>query len=98
MGSIDVDDKTSVEVEVPIRENVSYVYAVRAYVETVVGGEIDYLYSNASNEVEVKFNNFTGVNDIDVDKQAKAFKYIENGRVVIMKDDIKYNTAGQTIR
>lgn len=97
MGSIDVDDETSVDVEVSLSEEVSYVYTVRAYVETVVGGEIANLYSNASNEVEVKLI-VTGINDLNVEKQAKALKFIENGQVVIMKDGIKYNTAGQTIR
>lgn len=81
-----------------LNEETSYIYWVRAYVETVIGGEIGNLYSDASNEIEVKLNNFTGVNDLNVEKQAKALKFIENGQVVIMKDGIKYNAAGQTIR
>ena len=40
----------------------------------------------------------TAVNDINVAKEVKAYKAIENGQVVIVKGDAKYNVAGQAIK
>ncbi|WP_407403756.1 hypothetical protein [Sodaliphilus sp.] len=40
----------------------------------------------------------TAVNDINVAKEVKAYKTIENGQVVIVKGDAKYNVAGQAIK
>lgn len=40
----------------------------------------------------------TGINDINVVKATKAVKFVENGQVVILKDGVKYNIAGQTIK
>ena len=40
----------------------------------------------------------TAVNDINVAKEVKAYKAIENGQVVIVKGDAKYNVAGQMIK
>ena len=39
----------------------------------------------------------TGINDINVNA-VKVVKTIENGQVVIVKDDVKYNVAGQVIK
>lgn len=97
MGSFDVDNETSIDVEVPVTDDVTYIYCVRAYVETVVNGEIDNLYSDASNEITVELTP-TAVNDLSLDKQAKAIKTIENGQLIIKKDGMKYNVAGQAIR
>ena len=40
----------------------------------------------------------TAINDVTVAKEAKAHKTIENGQVVIVKGDAKYNVAGQAIK
>ena len=40
----------------------------------------------------------TAINDINVEKTSKAVKMIENGQVVIVKDGVKFNVAGQTIK
>ncbi|MCQ2287604.1 MAG: hypothetical protein MJZ74_00710 [Muribaculaceae bacterium] len=40
----------------------------------------------------------TAINDINVEKASKAVKMIENGQVVIVKDGVKYNVAGQAIK
>lgn len=40
----------------------------------------------------------TGVKDLNVDKAVKAYKTIENGQVVIVKGDARYNVAGQMIK
>lgn len=97
MGSMDVDDETSIDVEVPLSDEITYVYTVRAYVETVVGGEVANLYSNASNEVEVSLVP-TAVNDLTIEAASKASKYIANGQLVIEKNGVKYNAAGQVIK
>lgn len=39
-----------------------------------------------------------GVNDINVAKEVKAYKTVENGQVVIVKGDARYNVAGQAIK
>lgn len=39
-----------------------------------------------------------GVNDINVVKEAKVYKTVENGQVVIVKGDARYNVAGQAIK
>lgn len=97
MGSMDVDNETSIDVEVPLSDEITYVYTVRAYVETVVGGEVANLYSNASNEVEVSLVP-TAVNDLTIEAASKASKYIANGQLVIEKNGVKYNAAGQVIK
>lgn len=40
----------------------------------------------------------TAINDITVEKAALAVKYIQNGQLVIEKNGIKYNAAGQVIK
>lgn len=40
----------------------------------------------------------TGVNDLNVEKTNSVCKYIENGQVVIEKNGVKYNIAGQAIK
>lgn len=40
----------------------------------------------------------TAVTDLNVTKVNNVRKFIENGQVVIMKDGVKYNIAGQTIK
>lgn len=40
----------------------------------------------------------TAINDINVEKTSKAVKMIENGQVVIVKDGVKFNVAGQAIK
>ncbi len=40
----------------------------------------------------------TAINDVTVEKSSKATKYIENGQLVIEKDGVKYNVAGQAIK
>lgn len=39
-----------------------------------------------------------GVNDINVVKEAKVYKTVENGQVVIVKGNARYNVAGQAIK
>ena len=48
-------------------------------------------------DVYVSVDVTTGINDINVNS-AKVVKMIENGQVVIVKDGVKYNVAGQAIK
>ncbi|WP_407401349.1 hypothetical protein [Sodaliphilus sp.] len=59
----------------------------------VLTGEI---YGGSEIEYVIKAP-VTGINDINVNA-VKVVKTIENGQVVIVKDDVKYNVAGQVIK
>jgi hypothetical protein len=40
----------------------------------------------------------TGIADVDAAKSVADGKFVENGRVVIVKDGKKYNVAGQNLK
>jgi len=52
----------------------------------------------AGAEIEVKITHkATGIDDINVNS-TKVYKTIENGQVIIVKGDVRYNTMGQSIK
>ena len=62
-----------------------------------IGDECTFTYWKDNNYVEVVKSVPTGVNDLNV-KANKVYKVIENGQVVIVKDNARYNVAGQMLR
>ena len=77
LGSVVAGDVLSLAVEVPFSEGVSYKYAVSAYVNTVVSGEIGLLYSASSNEVEVKYNSSVAVDEVKAAKAVQSIRYVD---------------------
>ncbi len=57
----------------------------------------NYVETPARQEFNFTVGDPTGVKDINVNN-ATVRKYIENGRIVIEKNGVKYNTAGQVIK
>ncbi|MCQ2288208.1 MAG: hypothetical protein MJZ74_03840 [Muribaculaceae bacterium] len=55
------------------------------------------VYGGSEAEYVVTPAPVTGINDVNVNA-AKVVKTIENGQVVIVKDNVKYNVAGQAIK
>lgn len=77
IGDFDVANALSMPFDLPFTEGVRYAYAVSAYVTTVVDGEIDQLYSDLSDVVEVKFNEQTSVADVNAAKTVKRVNYYD---------------------
>ena len=77
LGSVVAGDVLSLAVEAPFSEGVSYKYAVSAYVNTVVSGEIGLLYSASSNEVEVKYNSSVAVDEVKAAKAVQSIRYVD---------------------
>ena len=58
-----------------------------------------YLNANTSNgarSIRIVFGDITGVANVEAAAEAKAKegKFIENGKLVIVKNGVKYNAAG----
>lgn len=51
----------------------------------------------AINDVVMEHKPSTGINDVKVNA-SKAYKTIENGEIIIVKDGVKYNVMGQPVR
>ena len=87
------DENTGVEVSVrvvsPIMKSEDY---RKVTVTLYQGGEFVEEYS-----ILVTIDTSTGINDINVNS-AKVVKTIENGQVVILKGDKKFNVAGQAVK
>ncbi|MCQ2289346.1 MAG: hypothetical protein MJZ74_09640, partial [Muribaculaceae bacterium] len=75
--------------DAPLKEVSEYVVTVELL--TVDGAPV------VSYKVNVTVDTTTGINDINV-VNAKAYKAIENGQVVIVKGDNKYNVLGQPVK
>ncbi len=56
--------------------------------------------SEARSALRMNFGDVTGVANVEVatETTVKDGKYIENGKIVIVKNGIKYNTAGQQVK
>lgn len=65
-------------------------------IETVIFHKAD--DANLGEVIYMPAKGTTAINDITVEKAAQAVKYIQNGQIVIEKNGIKYNTAGQVIK
>lgn len=65
-------------------------------IETVVFHKAD--DANLGEVIYMPAKGTTAINDVTVEKAAQAVKYIQNGQLVIEKNGIKYNTAGQVIK
>lgn len=63
-----------------------------------VGDECTFTYNPQTKEITISKNAVvTGVNDITVDG-TKAYKTVENGQVVIVRGDQRFNIVGQPIK
>ena len=56
--------------------------------------------SEARSTIRMNFGDVTGVANVEVatETTVKDGKYIENGKIVIVKNGMKYNTAGQQVK
>lgn len=80
ISSTDAGNVLSLPVKAPKAEGTAYFYSVKAYARTVVEGDIDYIYSDASNTVSVKETS-TGINTATDGTQAKeAYRTDISGR------------------
>lgn len=92
-----ITDQLSQNFDVVFGENISYQYTVQANVRTVVSGEIRTLTSEASNTIIVEnTTGITGITDNSINSQDG--KFLKNGRIIICKDGISYNIAGQRVK
>lgn len=100
------EEFTQDDVEVTVVDGTDFTTQVEvtpANVEAVSEYLVDIKLVGANNEtfvnytVNVTVDTATGINDINV-TGAKAGKFIENGQVVIVKGDKKFNAAGQAIK
>ncbi|MCQ2289034.1 MAG: hypothetical protein MJZ74_08040, partial [Muribaculaceae bacterium] len=78
-------------------------FAVFAYLSQYGGLRFSSYFAAANDKalgatIKYSKNIVTAVNDLHVEKTSKAVKMIENGQVVIVKDGVKYNVAGQAIK
>lgn len=88
VGEFDAENTLSKAFEVPFTDGISYCYTVAAYVTTVVGGEIDKLYSKDSDKVKVTFTEPTSVNDVTAAKTVKSVRYFDlSGRALAQPAD-----------
>ena len=56
--------------------------------------------SSSARALRVVFDGITGVDNVEAAAEAKAQdgKFIENGKIVIVKNGVKYNAAGQQVK
>ena len=78
-------------------------FAVFAYLSQYGGLRFSSYFAAADDKTlgaTIKYSKdpVTAVNDLHVEKASKAVKMIENGQVVIVKDGVKFNVAGQAIK
>ena len=90
---LNADENTGVEVSVRVVQPIMKSEDYRKVTVTLYqGGEFVEEYS-----IIVTIDTSTGINDINVNS-AKVVKTIENGQVVILKGDKKFNVAGQAVK
>jgi len=56
--------------------------------------------SNGARALRISFDDITGVANVEAAAEAKAQdgKFVENGKIVIVKNGVKYNAAGQQVK
>jgi len=80
-------DKTSCDFAVALDGTTSYSYQVRAYIRTVVSGEIGLLGSDASEAVEVKLTG-TGIGNAAADNGGVTLRTVEGGVVITLDSEM----------
>lgn len=94
----EVSDGTSCKFDAPIDENTVYSYTVKAYVRTVVDGEIGMLASESSAPVTVDITS-TGINNVDAAGDTRVYG-VDGGVVVELEADAEirvYTVSGQQV-
>lgn len=80
ISNADAGNALSFAVKAPKAEGTAYFYSVKAYARTIVDGEIGYIYSEASNTVNVQ-NTTVGIDAAPAESQAKeAYRTDISGR------------------
>ena len=65
--------------------------------EPAVGDECTFSFNPETGAIKIAKNIETGINDINVNA-AKVYKTIENGQVIIVRGDARFNIMGQPVR
>ena len=65
---------------------------------TIPAGKAYLNVPGSARELSISFGDITGVENIEAASEAKDGKFIENGKLVIVKNGQKYNAAGQQVK
>lgn len=86
-------DKTSCDFTVALDKTTSYSYRVKAYVRTVVGGEIGMLASVASDAVEAKLTS-TAINGVANADNGMTLRTVDGGIVITLDSEMPVSIYG----